>query len=157
MRYFYIFLTIIFYSCGPSLEFDEKPEIRLIAMSKNNLSQNSIPDFDSILITIGFIDGDGDFGFNSTDTSKVYIVDSRTGFIYDFRIPQLNASGTRGIEGDITIKTSTTCCIFPDGDIPCSVRSDYPVDTMAYEIYVQDLSGNISNTVQTPPIFISCN
>ncbi len=154
---YYFFLLLIAGSCTQALEFDEKPEIQLISMSKNSLAQSFIPDFDSILITIGFVDGDGDFGFNSTDTSKVYVVDSRTGFTYDFRIPQLNASGTRGIEGDITVRTGSVCCIFEDGDVPCTVRPDYPIDTMVYDIYIEDLSGNISNTIRTPTIFISCN
>jgi hypothetical protein len=151
---FYIGLN---YSCSDDTVFPVEPEIEFISQSKNVLLQDIVPDTDSILIVIKFRDGDADFGFSNTDTSRVYLRDSRTNLEQSFRIPDIQASGTKGIEGEITIKTGSLCCIYPDGDIPCSLRTDYARDTMIYEIYVTDLAGNQSNVVSSDAIYIICD
>ncbi len=156
--FFYLaFLSSLAYSCSDDTIFAEAPEVEIVGMSKNTLEQSFIPDSDSILFTLKFRDGDGDFGSNATDTSKVYFIDSRTDFEYSFVLPNVMASGTRGIEGEITVKTGAVCCIFPDGDIPCTPRSDYPVDTMNYKIYLVDLGGRSSDTLISEDIYISCD
>lgn len=152
-----LFMSVFLIGCMDDTIFPEAPEIEITGMSKNSLSQSFIPDSDSILFTLRFRDGDGDFGSNATDTSKVYFVDSRTNFEYSFVIPDVMASGTRGIEGEITVKTGAVCCIFPDGDIPCTPRPDYPIDTMSYLIYLVDLGGRSSDTLRSDDIYISCD
>lgn len=155
--YWLALLCMLLYSCSDDTIFPEAPELKIVGMSNNTIKQSFIPDSDSILFTLQFRDGDGDFGSNATDTSKIFFVDSRTDFEYSFVIPDIMASGTRGIEGEITVKTGAVCCIFPDGDIPCTPRPDYPVDTMNYFIYLLDLGGRSSDTLRSDEIYISCD
>jgi len=55
------------------------------------------------------------------------------------------------------IKVNTTCCIHPNQNDGCnSDFSDYPIDSLIYEVYIIDRSGNKSNVIETAPITLLC-
>lgn len=156
---FHTFLSIaicISLSCEPELRFSDAPVIELAGISKNEIKQNFLASADSIIFDIYITDGDGDFGFNQTDTSLIHFIDTRMNFEYTYRIPPINAEGSIGVEGNIRVKTGSLCCIYPDGEIPCSPNPNHPIDTLRYEIFVTDLAGNRSNVLLSPEILILC-
>lgn len=162
MRFQYYILALliscIIQACSNNPGFDNAPQIDFISFSKDTLVQGSLFT-DSIFLTIAFRDGDGDLGTDVTGTSQnIFIKDSRTNEIFDrFKIPSLPISGGQtGIEGEITMKIYTTCCIFPDGTPPCLAPKEFPTDELSLEIVMQDDSGKMSNTVQTTLITLLC-
>ena len=52
---------------------------------------------------------------------NIILTDTRTGVVFDrFKVPELPIGELNsGIEGEISMKVFTTCCIFPDGTPPC--------------------------------------
>lgn len=115
---------------------------------------------DSLTIFLYFTDGDGDIGFEDTDTlQNLFIIDSRTGKIAEsIKIPGIESGGIgKGISVDMELQVYTTCCLFPGSIPPCSVVAAYPRDSLKYSIYLIDRSGNKSNTVETEYIYLNCN
>lgn len=128
-----------------------------MSLSKDTLVQGN-GFTDSIFVRFNFKDGDGDLGSDNSVLRNISLVDRRTNFEDPtFKIPPLPIGGGQtGIEGSITIKVFTTCCVFPDGTPPCLNPSDYPENELSYDIIMTDDSGNTSNTITTPPIVLLC-
>ncbi len=151
--------TVLLQSCINAPEYPIEPVIEYQGVSKNLIKQDNL-NTDSLFLFISFTDGDGDLGHEPTDTTRnVYIKDLRTGNIQDrFKTPYIPEEGIgNGITGDIQLLLYTTCCLFPDNIPPCSEPTQYPFDTVVYEIYIKDRAGHISNSIQTEPIIIQCS
>jgi hypothetical protein len=121
--------------------------------------QNSL-NTDSLFIRIGFKDGDGDLGsLPNSSNNNIVVIDNRTKEIFDrYKIPEIAEQGSQnGIEGEISIKLFTTCCIFPDNIPPCVSPLQYPTNAINFSIYMLDDSGNVSDTITTPFITLLCN
>ncbi len=158
-NYFILFIVLFgFYSCTPDPSFSEIPEIAFISFSKSEMAQNSL-NTDSLYLKFSFKDGDGDLGNAETLTENIILMDNRTGEVFDrYRIPEIPPIGSQnGIEGEITLKVFTTCCIFPDSTPPCLNPPDYPTNQINFDIYMKDDSGNKSNTLTTEYITLLCN
>lgn len=143
-------------NCANPPDYPDAPVIEFKAMSKNRMFQNSKPEADSISLTFTFTDGDGDLG--SDDSVSVFITDGRDGFPKPpYKIPYIDEQGAgNGISGEITIRLNTTCCTFSNGFPPCSVVPAVPLDTLTYKVYIRDRAGHLSNTIETPLIFLEC-
>ncbi len=150
-------LTI--FSCVPSPDFSDVPEITFVGLSETSLVQNSL-NSDSLFVRFSFTDGDGDIGFSAEEfRQNIFIIDNRTGEQYDaFKAPEIPEQGSsRGIEGEITLRLFTTCCLFPDNIPPCESPRDFPTDTLTLDIFIEDRAGNMSNTITTSPIVLFCD
>jgi hypothetical protein len=162
MKFSAFFLVIIFfYSCVDAPEYSDVPTLRFEGISKASLNQGTEQQ-DSLIITLYFTDGDGDFGSDAASSQRnIFIIDKRTGNIKDeFKAPLVPIQGgNQGISGRISVKIYSTCCIFPEssGIPPCQKPTQYPDNDMTLEIYIKDRAGNISNTVLTDPIKLICN
>jgi len=146
-------------SCDSNPEFGQVPEIEFLGLSKDTLVQN-FAFTDSLFLSINFKDGDGDLGTETSNISQnIILTDSRTGERFEqYKIPKLPIGGGQtGIEGSITMKVYTTCCIFPDGTPPCLNPPEFPVDELKLSIQMTDDSGNQSNIVETSFITLLCN
>ena len=117
---------------------------------------------DTIFVTLGFVDGDGDISITEDNPNKLNLTvrDLRTGNISDrFVIPEIPVSGvSNGITGEMTVKMLGACCVFPalDSIPPCSVTPLYPDNELIWEYTLTDNAGNISNSVATNPINLLC-
>lgn len=152
-------LAIAFISCGNDPGFDDVPEINYVSISKDTMVQNNL-NTDSIFITFAFKDGDGDLGTDNRVVSEnIILTDLRTGVVASrFNVPKIETNGLNsGIEGEITVKVFTTCCIFPSGIPPCSNPSDMPTNQLNFEIELVDDNGNRSNKVATEFVTLLCN
>lgn len=157
---FYIILLFILglKACINAPDYPDEPVIEYIGVSKSSMIQDNL-NTDSLFLYFSFTDGDGDLGHNPNDTSRnVFIRDLRTGNIQDrFKSPYIPEEGIgNGISGDMQLLLYTTCCLFPNNIPPCSAPSQYPIDTLIYEIYIKDRAGNVSNTITTEPIILRC-
>ncbi|MGA0232276.1 MAG: hypothetical protein ACO3M5_06255 [Saprospiraceae bacterium] len=148
-----------FISCATDPGFSDTPEIEFISFSKDTMVQNSL-NTDSTFLTIAFRDGDGDIGTGKNGVSEnIVLTDSRTGTVFDrFKIPDIPVSGIQsGIEGEITMKVFTTCCIFPDGTPPCLNPPDFKSNELSFEIEMIDDNGNRSGKVISSTITLLCD
>ncbi len=145
-----------FFACIKPPSYPIEPVIAFTSLSKVTIQQSTLNE-DSITINFTFTDGDGDLG--DSDSINIFVTDTRQDFIANkFRIPFIPPEGAaNGISGEVSIVTYSTCCIFPDGQVPCTPSVTYPVDTLTYKVQIKDRAGNLSNIIETPPIFVLCN
>lgn len=150
----------IVYACNTAPDYSVVPELSFIDMSQNTMQQGI--NADTIFITLGFVDGDGDISISEDNPNKLNLTvrDLRTGNISDkFLVPEIPVSGaSNGITGEMTIKMLSVCCVYPELDSipPCSVTSIYPDNELIWEYTLTDDAGNISNSVTTNPINLIC-
>jgi len=149
-----VFLTIQ-WSCLKAPEYPIEPVINLIQVTNDVMKQGDF-NTDSTTIVFGFTDGDGDLGDN--DSVNIFLTDERINqSAGTFKIPFLSQNaGAKGISGEIAIKVYTTCCIFPNGQPPCTVSTQYPIDSLVYSIYIEDRAQHKSNVIRTSPIKLLC-
>ena len=161
-----LFLASFMIGCVQPPEYPLEPVIEFMSLSQNTLPQGKDGDT-YVTITVGFTDGDGDIGHfgedSQTQINDLFVKDLRTDEIsQQFIIWFVPEQGTsNGISGEISFDVPTTCCIFPDyvtdAVLPCDPSLEYPVDTLVYEVYIQDRAGNESNRILTDPIFLQCS
>ena len=152
--YLYLVLAFCIISCGPEQINDIVPQISYIGMSKNVMNQGSLNN-DTTFIFLTFSDGDGDIGGQNTE--NIIVIDKRNDERYgSYSLPSLPQSG-KGVNGEVTIRLFTTCCIFPEDIQPCETPPQFPNNELVLEIFFRDEAGNESNHVTTDPITLLCN
>jgi hypothetical protein len=147
-------------SCVTPPDYPEEPTLSFVGFSKNGMRQGVFAE-DSVIMTLSFTDGNGDFGTPGTGIDKnIFITDKRTGEIFrEFKAPFVPVEGTaNGISGTISVKLYTTCCIFPvsTGIPPCETPAAFPSNELVLDVYIKDRAGNVSNLITTPAITLQC-
>ncbi|MEE9438754.1 MAG: hypothetical protein V3V14_07110 [Saprospiraceae bacterium] len=142
--------------CINAPDYSDTPSISFIGFSKNTLVQGF--NSDTLILSIGFKDGDGDIGFGNQSGENIFLTDNRTGDVFDrFRIPSIPEEGANnGVAGEINMVLLTTCCIFPDNIPNCEKPEQYPTNDLSFTIYIVDRAGNKSNSIVTPDITLFC-
>lgn len=145
------------WACLKAPDYSKVPYIEFKSFSKSQLIQDQF-NTDSLLITLHFTDGDGDIG-TSEGNFDMFITDTRDNFMPPaYRLPRVPDLGSgNGVSGEIFFVIYTTCCLYPDGQDPCTKNPNYPTDTLSYAIYLKDRAGNKSNVITTPPIVLICD
>lgn len=134
-------LTICVSSCKPDPASDPVPTIEFISVEPSAVVEFQ----DSLTLRISYQDGDGDLGENSPDAENLYLKDSRNDVTYGFRIQQLAPTGSEiSIQGELDVILEHT-----------SITDASTSQTVTYEIWVVDRSGNESNRVQTGVVTVS--
>lgn len=156
-------LALLVVGCVKPPNYPDEPVITYVEVNQNTIPQASRnAPIDTLVIVIGFTDGNGDLSDDGTEPN-IELIDSRDSTIIPNRIPVINDQGTEnGIRGEITILipnkiggSKGICCIFPDRRI-CEVDPQYPVDVYHYTVRIMDRSGNWSNSMDTEDITILC-
>lgn len=142
-------------SCIDEPEFSDEPSISFVSYSKDSLDQGPLVG-DSVFVRFDFEDGDGDLG--SEDESSIFFIDTRQDFIFSsFRMPVLPEPGNdRAVQGSVTVKLLTTCCIDDQGNT-CPTDDPSLTEDVIYEVYLIDRAGNESDRITLPPLTIRCN
>lgn len=155
---FTIFLaTTTILSCTKPPDYPIEPVINFKSFSKTSIKQGSLNQ-DSIVVTLGYTDGDGDLGSEDNNVD-IHAIDMRTGLTVTSSrsIPYVPPQGAgNGISGELYLIFFTTCCIHPETNQICMPFADFPVDSLVYEIYITDRAGNESNRILTDPLFVRC-
>ncbi len=151
-------LFILVLSCTQPPDYPDEPVITFERTSRDSMIQGS-QNQDSITIHFSYTDGDGDLG-NEDETFDVFVRDSRFPELdyATFILPFIPPRGTgNGISGEVSLVVFTSCCIFPPGTFPaCDNPAEFPRDTLQFEIFILDRSGNESNHIMTDDIILRC-
>lgn len=161
----FVFIAAAWTSCVEPPQYPNEPAIEFVSISTDTIDAVS----GELLVTFSFTDGDGDLGFESFSedscglcdsscyshpTYSLFLVDTRKGFVdgdsitclTPFDMPYVPVKGSsKSISGEIDVKVTGIFC-FPF----------LATDTVSFLITVKDRSGNFSNTIQTPTVFINC-
>ncbi len=145
-------------ACTNPPDYPKEPSLTYKSASRTTLVQGTVDD--SLMLLIEFTDGDGDIIADDTIPS-IYFTDKRDGTQFKtFAVPQIPQPGiNNGISGEITLRIFEKlgfCCIYSHGLPPCFPSEEFPVDTLIYQIQMEDQNGNLSNIIETDPIFILC-
>ena len=146
------------WQCLDTPDFPDEPFIEFIGTSKDTLRQGVFME-DSLSVSFRFEDGDGDIGRkNQASSNDIFFVDERTGTLDNtFGIPAIPQEGAaNGVEGVVKVVLFSTCCIYSDGQDPCTPHPTINYDTVQYRIYITDQAGHKSNEILTSPIILRC-
>jgi hypothetical protein len=132
-----IFFGTLF-GCSEDEPLSNTPILSLIEIGPTTLMEFQ----DSLVIQIGYEDGDGDLGGGHADSSDLFVVDKRIDIAYTFRIQDLVPGNEQ-----VPIK----------GKLNIVLNNLYLIDTgesemMSFEIYAFDQRKNESNHINTPSI-----
>ena len=150
-------------SCYQEPEFSLVPEITFRSIEKEiRVDQFTGANKDSVIITLDFQDGDGDLGLSETEKAAaelrgdynyvVRVFRQRNGVFQEFNpgipysgyFPQFRSDGRLGpIEGILSYSID-----FPH---PFTPRRD----SLKFEIFIKDVAGNVSNTIETDVIVLN--
>jgi len=172
-----LILACLLSSCIHAPEYSIIPHIKFVSVSSQYVTSGNLD-----TITFSFTDGDGDIAPNdnypSVDTciipgkdstviyknyNNIFLFPSNSNFgcqIPDaFASPNLVPAGTyKALSGQIqvyeTVHTST--CFTCLGDT-CASPSGTGNDSVIYTIYLIDLAGHLSNSIQTTAIYTGCH
>lgn len=147
------------WNCLDTPNYPDEPYIEFLSVSKDTLRQGIFME-DSLQVRFSFQDGDGDLGRDDqSPENNVFFIDERTGTLDNtFGIPSIPQEGAaNGVEGEVRIVLFSTCCIYNDGQDPCTPNPSIPYDTVQYRIYIMDKAGHKSNEILTTPIILTCN
>ena len=144
-------------ACKDEVQTSDIPTIKYLSTNKIIMRQGDLNQ-DSIWLNFSFSDGDGDLGFGSSSGNQdIFLIDTRTNQLQDaFKIPDLPEAGGKPISGNASILIFTTCCLFPNNIPPCSNPTQFPVDSIRYELYIKDRAGHESNHEFSDWIVLMC-
>ncbi len=167
-----VFVTLGFLaSCIDPPQYPNEPEISNIKLSRTLVDQQ-----DTFHIIFDFTDGDGDLGFEDVDFGFCALCDTMVDtscynipelsilitnlsthcLVSAYQVPYIPPKGSSSsISGEITVRVFD-CCVYPDLT-SCYSNSNYPTDTVQYEVRIKDRAGNVSNRLVTEPLLFNCN
>jgi len=136
-------MTLLLSACKKEEEeYSDIPVITFESITPGVVKQFS----DSIVVKIGYIDGNGDLGENGSAVKNAFVTDSRNDLTYSFRVKQLAPT-----DADIIIKGSLLI-ILPQVALNNLIGT---TETATFSVYVEDRAGNKSNVVSTSSITIT--
>lgn len=124
------------------VEYSNVPKITFESISPGIVKQFS----DSAIITVAYIDGNGDLGENNSEVKNAFVTDSRNDLTYRFRVRQLAPS-----DANIIIK-GRLLIVVPQVALDNLTGIS---ETASFSVYVEDRAGNKSNVVNTSNITIT--
>jgi hypothetical protein len=139
----FIIITSLFSACKK----DEEKYSDVPAITFESISPGIVKQFgDSLIVTIGYEDGNGDLGENGSDVKNAFVTDSRNDLTYGFRVKQLAPT-----DASIIIK-GKLLIVIPQVALNNLTGIS---ETATFSIYLEDRAGNKSNVVNTSSITIT--
>jgi hypothetical protein len=142
----YLFLLAIgclFLGCnksGDDLPYSKTPEIRLLSMSHDTITEYR----DVLTLQFSYQDGDGDLGFEEPDNYAIFIRDARLTAYDGFYLGPIAPPGIIvPVKGSLSVR-------FPS----LFVFGNRQQESTHFFAYVVDRSGQKSNEIMTPPVLI---
>ena len=110
---------VLLTTCIKSPNYPNEPKIVFKSISKTRVQGFPVTTPDSIVFVLTFTDGDGNLGIKSDDPStcdvgsieslkqagcNAYMIDSRTDYVYTYRIPYIQQKGNiKAISGEVRV------------------------------------------------------
>lgn len=137
-----ILLILLFTACkeDESIDYSPTPQIEFVSIVPQQVMEYQ----DSLVISISYIDGDGDLGENGNGIYNAFVKDLRNDVEYKYRIQQLAPNNANIIiQGTLDIVLDRLVLL----------QNAQQEDT-SFEIYVIDRAGNRSNIITTSSVSI---
>ena len=154
-------------ACMEDLELPPEPVIEFVSLSATNIDE-----FESLILTISFEDGDGDIGYGSGVTRdcadslvcdfeseiscfndpfwNAILIDMRDScFVPPYIFPDIQDGNNSAVFGEIELVVPPIFC----KNFGCPTCE---TDTLVYQVLIKDRAQNISNPVFTDTIIINC-
>ncbi len=139
---------LVFFSCkkeegnDPLPTISDVPEIELVSINSTSINQ-----FDDLLFTIKYTDGDGDLGESDADVKSIFVKDNRDAtIIHEFHLQPLAPSNEDiTLQGKLKINLETVILL----------NQSNTIENATFSIYIKDRAGNKSNTVTTSNVRIT--
>ncbi len=135
----FLFCTL-FISCKKDEEINYSPSIEFKSISPGTIEEYR----DSVVITISYLDKNGDLGENETEMPNAFVRDIRNNLTYSFRIRQLAPNTDIAIQGNLEIVVPQVA----------RINNNSASESATFEVYVKDRSGMESNKVTTSAVTI---
>jgi hypothetical protein len=170
---FFLFVMVILgviaslSGCYKEPIFDVTPNISFKEVRKEIvISQFNGTKTDSLIISIGFQDGDGDLGYNNTEKQKAVVDVNNPNFNYVVKVfEQRKGKFTEKIFDYVPTSGFFDRLKTGDKASPIEGTLDYSIsfpqsftprkDTLKFQIYLKDRAGHSSNTIETTPIVLN--
>lgn len=133
-------LGIMLISCKKDDEVDFAPSIEFKSISPGTIEEYR----DSVVITISYLDKNGDLGENETEIPNAFVRDLRNNLTYSFRIRQLAPNTEIAIQGNLEIVVPQVA----------RINSNSAIESATFEVFVKDRAGSESNKVTTSAVTI---
>ncbi|HTO16970.1 MAG TPA: hypothetical protein VLZ83_14470 [Edaphocola sp.] len=145
----------VFYSCNKKSKepnYSEIPKIEFTSMSHSKIKIGV--DEGKWALNFNFVDGDGDLGTDETFSKKnVFLRNEVTLAEYEFPfpfIPEFARRGKKYIQGSSSVVLEIP--IFMKPRLEPAGRDK---DTFHFSLFIVDDAGHHSDTIYTPPVYIS--
>jgi len=135
-----LLLSFALISCKKDEAFTFEPSIEFKSISPGTIKEYR----DSVVITISYLDRNGDLGENETEIPNAFVKDLRNNLTYSFRIRQLAPEASIAIQGNLSI-------VIPQVAL---VNSTATSESATFEVYVKDRAGLESNKIITSAVSI---
>jgi hypothetical protein len=135
-----LLLSSALMSCKKDEAFTFEPSIEFKSISPGTIKEYR----DSVIITISYLDRNGDLGENETEIPNAFVKDLRNNLTYSFRIRQLAPEASIAIQGNLSI-------VIPQVAL---VNSTATSESATFEVYVKDRAGLESNKITTSAVSI---
>ena len=135
-----LLLSSALMSCKKDEAFTFEPSIEFKSISPGTIKEYK----DSVVITISYLDRNGDLGENETEIPNAFVKDLRNNLLYSFRIRQLAPEASIAIQGNLSI-------VIPQVGL---VNSNSSSETATFEVYVKDRAGLESNKITTSAVSV---
>lgn len=144
----FIGLSICVFSCKketgnePLPEVSNTPAIELSKTSATNINQ-----FDDVIFTVKYTDGNGDLGETDPDTYSIFVTDKRdASIIHKFHLqPLAPLDKSLAIQGNLKINIENIILL----------DQSNTTENASFSIYIVDRAGNKSNTLNSPTIRVN--
>lgn len=145
--FFSISIALFLFSCKKEKGNDPLPKISdTPAITNVSLSSSSINQFDDLIFTISYTDGNGDLGEEDADINSIFITDRRDNtIIHEFHLQPLAPVGTNTtIQGDLKVHLNNVILL----------NQTNASESARFDVKITDRAGNNSNVVTTSSVTI---
>ena len=144
----FIGLSFFLFSCKkekgnePLPDVSNTPSIELSKTSSTNINQ-----FDDVVFTVKYTDGNGDLGETDPDTYSIFVTDKRdVSIIHKFHLqPLAPTDKSLAIQGNLKINIENIILL----------DQSNASENASFSIYIVDRAGNKSNTLNSPTIRVN--
>jgi len=136
----YILFILVYTGCKKKEEVSLAPTLEFIEITPSVAVELE----DEITLRVKYTDENGDLGENNSEVKNLFVLDTRNGVEYSFRVQQLAPTGAEiSIEGSLSINIKTMV-----------ITDESLEQTATFSVYMNDQAKNKSNIITTTPITI---
>ena len=125
----------------PIPPISDVPEIEFLGINTTTVHQFT----DSLVFSIGYLDGDGDLGFESADSASLYVTDTRFPLTHEYHLAPTAPQGA-----ELTVQGVWNVVL----ENIIRKNGSASQESATFTIRVRDRAGNWSNEVSSPAVTV---